>query len=305
MKNVQLLSLALLGCLSWGIAMVWEPTSEMYVDPPILTNSPTPADIEFATETRSHYVLHTLRIPADSGFVVTPTVSSNLQTVEQFAQETKAIAVLNGGFFDPVNQKTTSYIVQQGELTADPQLNERLIENPNNAPYLDQILNRSEFRRLACGEQIEYAIALHRQPPPPGCQVVDALGAGPRLLPEMGLQAEGFLDRQNNQTIRDALGSQQPNARTAIGITRDRTLLWVMVAQKPNSETPSGISLIDMGQLMRSLGAETALNLDGGSSASLYYQGQTYYGRINTEGEWVKRPVKSVLLLQKPPTAQR
>lgn len=45
---------------------------------------------------------------------------------------------------------------------------------------------------------------------------VDASGGGPSLLPELTSVLEGFVDNANR---RDALGSTQPNARTAMGIT--------------------------------------------------------------------------------------
>jgi exopolysaccharide biosynthesis protein len=46
---------------------------------------------------------------------------------------------------------------------------------------------------------------------------------------------------------------------------------------------------------MADLGAVKAMNLDGGSSASLYYDGQAIYGRVDKEGKEIIRPIKSVL----------
>ncbi|MCD8489082.1 MAG: phosphodiester glycosidase family protein [Desertifilum sp.] len=292
MKNFWLLSLLSLGCWSGLLLQACAPIHEVEVSSAIAQAPTTPPEVRFTTQANRHSNVYILQIPANSGFQVVPALSPQLETVEEFAQKTSAIAVLNGGFFDPLNQKTTSYIVLQGELIADPQANERLMENPNLAPYLDRILNRSEFRRLVCAGTVRYAIANPRQLPPPNCQIVDALGGGPRLLPEMTLQEEGFLETENGQIVRDPLGIDRANARTAIGLTPNGDILWVMVAQKPDSSEPSGMSLIELAQLMRSLGAETALNLDGGSSSALYYRGQVFYGR------GVPRPVHSVLLLQ-------
>ncbi|WP_445632226.1 phosphodiester glycosidase family protein [Nostoc sp. DSM 114167] len=156
------------------------------------------------------------------------------------------------------------------------------------------MFNRTEFRRYLCGQTSRYSIALHNQSPPAGCQLVDAIGAGPRLLPELTLEKEGFVDNTNK---RDALGSNQPNARTAVGITRDGSVILVMVAQKPLASA-NGISLPALADLMKTLGADRAMNLDGGSSSSLYYNGKTFYGKVDLEGNSIKRPVKSVLLVQ-------
>ncbi len=186
-------------------------------------------------------------------------------------------------------------VVLQGKSVADPKDNERLVKNPNLKPYLSQIFNRSEFRRYLCGQTISYSITLHSQSPPAGCQLVDAIGAGPSLLPELTSVKEGFVDNANK---RDALGSNQPNARSAVGITRDGSVVLAMVAQKSSAPANSGVSLPALADFMKTLGADKAMNLDGGSSSSLYYKGKTFYGKVDLEGNLIKRPVKSVLLVQ-------
>ncbi len=255
----------------------------------------TPAKtIRYEQRTLPQSVAHILVIPANSKFVVTPALSDKVATVEEFARKHQVKAIANAGFFDPVNQKSTSHVVIAGRVVADPQKNERLVNNPNLKSYLSQILNRTEFRRYQCGQTIRYDIVLHNQSPPAGCQLVDAIGAGPGLLPEITSVQEGFVDRTNG---RDALGSNQPNARTAVGITRDGSVVIVMVAQKP-SDSASGMSLPELRDLMKTLGVQKAMNLDGGSSSSLYYNGKTFYGKLNLEGNPLKRPVKSVLIVQ-------
>lgn len=251
--------------------------------------------IRYEQRTLVNSIIHILWVPSNGRYLVKPALSNTVKTVEEFAQNHQAIAILNAGFFDPANQKTTSYVMLSGQVAADPKQNERLVNNPNLKSYLSQIFNRSEFRSYQCGQTIRYDIAFHSEASPVGCQLVDAVGAGPSLLPEITSVKEGFVDRSQG---RDALGSQQPNARTAIGITDDGDIVLVMVAQKP-SKSASGISLPALAELMKTLGVQKALNLDGGSSSSLYYNGKAVYGRINPEGKPVKRPVKSVLLVQK------
>lgn len=266
------------------------PSDPLPIQPSIET-------IRYQSHDLSQSTVHTLLIPARGRFVVTPALSPALDTLEEFAQKHGAIAALNGGFFDPVNHKLTSYVVLQGKQLADPRLNERLMNNPDLTSYLNKILERTEFRRYLCGQVIQYDLTLHSQSPPAGCQLVDALGGGPRLLPELTAVSEGFLAYANGKVIRDPLRSSQPDARTAVGITPDGSLLWAMVAQKP--EVPSsGMSLPELANFLKTLGVEQAMNLDGGSSASLYYLGKTFYGKVNETGNLVRRPVKSVLLVQ-------
>lgn len=255
----------------------------------------TESTIQYQAYTLPQSVVHTLLIPVDR-FEVTPALSPDLSTLEEFTQKHRAIAALNGGFFDPQNHQSTSYAVLQGKLLEDPRLNQRLMDNPDLAPYLDKILNRTEFRRYQCGTMVRYDVALHSEPPPTGCQLADGLGGGPRLLPEITSVPEGFLDYANGEVIRDPLRSGQPDARTAVGITRDGKIIWVMVAQKPGAAT-SGMSLQELADFIKTLGAEKAMNLDGGSSSSLYHNSQVFYGKVNKAG-LVRRPVKSVLLVQ-------
>lgn len=243
--------------------------------------------------------IHTLVIPVNSSYQISVVLSPSLETVKTLAQQQGAIAAINAGFFDPNNGKTTSHIIQQGKIVADPKQNERLMKNPDLTRYLDKILNRSEWRKYQCSSTVQYSITAHEQPIPTGYQLVDAVGAGPRLLPKITAQTEGFFESANGTIIRDSLGIKQPNARTAIGITPNGDSIWVMAAQKPSSSGLSGLSLVELAEFMKTLGVQEALNFDGGSSSSFYYQGTSYKGKLDKQGNLIERPVKSVLILQK------
>ncbi|EAZ93158.1 phosphodiester glycosidase family protein [Crocosphaera chwakensis] len=241
--------------------------------------------------------VHTLLIPAESHFKIDVAVSNTLKTIEDFAIETEAIAVLNGGFFDPVNSQTTSYVVQQGKVIADPSNNPRLIDNAQLKPYLKKILNRSEFRRYQCGKLTRYAITYHQDRTPENCQLTEAIGGGPQLLPNLSAEEEAFFESVNGQISRDPLGLKRANARTAIGITSSGDVLWMMVEQKSPS---TGLSLLELRDFLESLEVTSAMNLDGGSSSSFFHQGESFYGKKSTDGNVIQRSIKSVLLLVKP-----
>ena len=240
--------------------------------------------------------VHVVTIPAESNYIITTEITANLTPIADFATRNNAVAAINGGYFDPNNEKTTSYITQQGNLVADPRINERLIDNPDLKPYLGKILNRAEFRRYQCGEATRYDITFHTADVPDNCILQDALGAGPQLLPVDTSVAEGFTAYEDGKLIRDAIGRDALNARSAIAITKEGNVILAMVQQQDS--TDSGMSLADLATFLHSLGATKAMNLDGGSSSSLYYQGETYYGKLDSEGDRVQRPLKSVLLVQ-------
>lgn len=222
-------------------------------------------------------------------------IAATLEPVGQSAQVQEAIAALNAGFFDPQNGLTTSYGVVQGKLVADPRQNPRLMGNPELTSYLDRILNRSEFRSYDCGNTVQYDITFHDAPVPEGCRLRDAIGAGPQLLPQDTSEIEGFTEKTSEGSLaRDALGSQFRNARSAIGLKADGTLVMVMIAQRPGVSS-SGMTFPEMIEFLRGLGVEKALNLDGGSSSTLVYEDVPHFGKLDAQGNWVERPVKSIL----------
>lgn len=243
--------------------------------------------------------IHVVTIPPN--YPIEVAVSGQLKTVDEFAADTGAMAVINGGFFDPANGQTTSFVTVNGALVANPRDNDRLMDNPDLTVYMEQILNRSEFRRYQCDDDIHYDITFHNAPLLADCRLHSALGAGPQLLPDTA-HAEAFTDFVDDRLIRDAIGTQQRTARSAVGLRSDGTLVWVMVSQ---TEPDSGMTLAELAELMTALNAQKALNLDGGTSSSLTWLASdglpaSYYGRLDHMGQPIKRPVKSVLLLPGP-----
>jgi hypothetical protein len=249
--------------------------------------------LDYNVLSRANSTVYTLTIPP--GYTIRPFLAETTLTVEQVAKQTQALAVINAGFFDPINQKTTSTVVIDGQEVASPKDNERLVNNPKLSRYLDLILDRSELIVLQCGTKVEYAIAFHSAPIPRECQLSQAVGGGPQILPVNSSQQEGFTDYAKGELIRDAIGGGQPNARTAIGLKHDGTMVWVMVAQ--TKAKASGMTLDELTDLMKQLGVESALNLDGGTSSSLYTQGGAVYGKQGEVGQPIKRAVKSLLLV--------
>jgi hypothetical protein len=152
------------------------------------------AGLNYKIQKLSNGTAHILTIPSNGNYVVKPVIADQLQTVAKFAQSNSAIAAINGGFFDPQNQQTTSYVVIKQQTVADPKQNTQLTENPKLKPYLRQIFDRSEFQRYDCAGKFSYGIQAHSKPAPEGCQTVDAIGGGPQLLPAVQSQREGFTD---------------------------------------------------------------------------------------------------------------
>lgn len=119
----------------------------------------------------------------------------------------------------------------------------------------------------------------------PDLEVISALGGGPRLVKDgrefIPFDWEWFSHRFH----------QIRAARTAIGITTGGKLLFVTVDGRSRQNT--GMTLRELAQLMVSLGARDAMNLDGGGSATMVVGGRI----VNDPSDGRERPVASALLV--------
>jgi hypothetical protein len=120
-------------------------------------------------------------------------------------------------------------------------------------------------------------------------QAVMAVGGGPWLVrngeilidaPQQGFQT-GFSDRRH--------------PRTAVGITAQGKLLLVTVdGRQPMS---GGMTLYELAQVMKQLGATDAINLDGGGSTTLAVRGGLV---LNSPSEGKQRPVANAVVVYAP-----
>jgi Phosphodiester glycosidase len=214
---------------------------------------------------------------------------------------------LNAGFFDPLNGKSTSWGSGPESLNAlNPTENPRLMASDALKPYMPAILNRSEWRLLDCKsptglKRFTYQIALHDQALPEGCHLQSAIGAGPRLLPALTAESEGFYAKSPaGKVLRDPIGVSRRAARSAVGLLANGSVLLVMVAKPDNTQGQGGMTLPELAAWLQQRGAVEALNLDGGGSASMWVGlpgglKQTRHGDRDKNGLPIQRKVLSTL----------
>lgn len=115
--------------------------------------------------------------------------------------------------------------------------------------------------------QVRFDISAEGKPLPEGAGVVNG---GPRLLragaPEITAYAEGFVWSDNAEFFY-RFGIRR-NPRTLAGITRSGKLLLVAVDGRQPGYS-AGLTFDESAQLMKALGAEEAVNLDGGGSTGV------------------------------------
>ena len=115
-------------------------------------------------------------------------------------------------------------------------------------------------------------------------KVAETLGGNPVLV------KDGEIAWHNLRGMSSPLF--QPHPRTGIGLRKDGKIMFVTVdGRRPRYSR--GISMIGFAKLMRSLGAEWALNLDGGGSTTMVVGGKV----VNRPSDGRQRAVGSALLL--------
>lgn len=124
--------------------------------------------------------------------------------------------------------------------------------------------------------------------------VRDAVGAGPMLV------VDGAVRVTSDEEIFFGSAIPRTHPRTAVGRTFDGQLIVVVVdGRQPASR---GVDLVELATIMRDLGAERALNLDGGGSSALVVRGRLINRPL---GDTLQREVMSALVTYCPGRVDR
>ena len=111
----------------------------------ICVTKASPIEMEYS-DGIYHFVLTGNKIKKQIKFIS----SQNLITNKEAHTKSGSLLTINTGFFDPNNQKTISYIVNDSQTVEDPIFNENMMSNPVLRHNMQKILNRTEFRVLDC-----------------------------------------------------------------------------------------------------------------------------------------------------------
>ena len=125
-----------------------------------------------------------------------------------------------------------------------------------------------------------------------GPDTVDLEGNGTDVTPE-GLQViGGYPVLLTGGVARGDLGvAERPSfaavrhPRTAVGFDSRGSLLWLVVVDGRQAPWSAGMSLPELTDLLRALGADEALNLDGGGSSAMSLRGRIVNRPSDARGE--------------------
>lgn len=169
-----------------------------------------------------------------------------VEELSSIAKRSKAAVAINGTFFDAYTESAHKapygYIVAGGELKMRAGGDRRTIFT-YDANMLTSMIPGPDFNSAFEQGSIEGAIQAGPQLVKDGAVAVDVV-------------EEGF---------RDPKILTGGGARSALGITGNHELLFV---------TSSGATIPQLAAIMKQAGAVQAMNLDGGASSGLYYNGK-------------------------------
>ena len=200
---------------------------------------------------------------------------ARLRSVPAWADEVGATLAVNANFFARLEGAPLRWTDAQPVALVGPSVSEgRLVSHANRGglghPAL--LLTRAKDARIRCANEKH----LRGQ---------DDVVAGASHAPTRGcLLLEG--GRNQGERASDSLRQRHP--RTAVGLTRDRRELIVVVVDGRQPGWSIGMTLVELGALMRELGAHDAVNLDGGGSSSFVYKpaGAPAITNRPSDGDW-------------------
>lgn len=164
------------------------------------------------------------------------------QTTSEIAEDAGAILAINGDFY---GARESGYVIRNGQLYR----NTPVSGQEDLVIYSDGSFGIIDESEVSAEELIDEG-------------AVQTLAFGPALV------EDGEVSVDADDEVGRAMAS---NPRTAIGIRADGTYLFVV--SDGRTDESEGLSLQELAEFMKSMGAVTAYNLDGGGSSTMVFNG--------------------------------
>ena len=161
------------------------------------------------------------------------------------AADNNAILAVNGDYY---GANSTGYVIRNGVVYRDT-----VREDSSNG---DLAIYKDGSFKVVYEDQISAEQLVNDG-------VVNLLAFGPALV------ENGEIAVDTNTEVGQAMAS---NPRTSIGMIDENH--YIIVVSDGRTSESEGLSLYQLAEVMKSYGAKTAYNLDGGGSSTLYFNGQ-------------------------------
>lgn len=190
------------------------------------------------------------------------------ETTSEQAEDHNAILAINGDYY---GANKSGYVIKNGTVYRSSQRSDS--EYDDLVIYEDGsfgIINETE---VSAEELVKDG-------------VTQLFAFGPTLV------ENGEVAVSQNAEVGKAMAS---NPRTAIGIIDD--CHYILVVADGRSSESEGLSLYELAQIMQQYGCETAYNLDGGGSSTMYFNGEVVNNPTTNGHSFSEREVSDIVYI--------
>lgn len=192
------------------------------------------------------------------------------QITSQIAKDNNAVAAINGGGFTDKASEDSTWTGTGGQPVG-------IIMSNGNVKYNDIKDEYQKVDVMAITKSGALLVGPHSLNEMKNLGVTDAISFGPAII-------------VNGRNTIKGDGGWGIAPRTAIGQKKDGSILFLVIDGRQVSSV--GATLKDVSEVMLQYGAYNATNLDGGSSSSMYYDGEVINNPCDPLGE---RSVPSIV----------
>lgn len=189
------------------------------------------------------------------------------ETTSAMAEDNNAILAVNGDYY---GFRDSGFVVRNGFLYRDTA--RKGSDNEILVVYGDGRLEIARESEADAAELVEN-----------GAQQVFSFGPG--------LVREGEITVGEDSEVGQAM---QSNPRTAIGMVEP--LHYILLVSDGRTRESAGLTLFELAEVMQGIGCETAYNLDGGGSSTMWFMGEII--NVPTSGRSVgERKVSDIVYI--------
>ncbi|RMI08761.1 phosphodiester glycosidase family protein [Cellulomonas triticagri] len=190
-------------------------------------------------------------------------------TTSEIAEEVGAVFAVNGDYY---GFRSTGIVIRNGVVYRDEGAREGLaFYADGHVEVYDETATTADAL-LAAG-------------------VWNTLSFGPAIV-EDGAVVDGIEDVEVDTNVGNhSIQGEQP--RTAVGVIDDNHLVFVVVDGRSPGYS-AGVTMTGLAEIMQSLGATTAYNIDGGGSSTMVFDGELVNDPL---GKGVERGTSDILYI--------
>lgn len=209
-------------------------------------------------------------------------VSEKMTPISRIAREHQALAAINGSFYDMGKGNSVCYL-QLGKQVVDTTMTAEFRLRVTGAVYT----HKKKLRILPWNREIK-----KKYRPKKG----SVLASGPLLLED---------GETCSWTMCDSSFIATKHPRSAVFTTKDKKTVLITVDGRAAGKA-TGVSIPELAHLIRVLGGDDALNLDGGGSTTLWMEQAPDNGVLNCPSDNRKfdhqgeRSIPNIIYVHKP-----